>query len=124
YEFFTRNPVTGLPRPGVTLPTQEADIRSARSGINGFQGLETRGAVLNARYSAERFDFVSITSWRDEDSFSQEDNGRAQEITSYADSTQSSWSGAQEFRFISNTGADAPRSWTAGLYFFHQEGDR
>jgi iron complex outermembrane receptor protein len=66
YEFFTRNPVTGRPRPGVTLPGQEADIRSARSGINGFQGLETRGLVLNGRYSAGSFDVVSITSWRDE----------------------------------------------------------
>ena len=124
YEFFTRNPVTGRPRPGVTLPGQEADIRSARSGINGFQGLETRGLVLNGRYSAGSFDVVSITSWRDEDSYGQEDNGRAREITSYADSTQSTWSGAQELRFISNAAADARASWTAGLYFFHQEGDR
>lgn len=124
YEFFTRNPVTGRPRPGVTLPGQEVDIRSARSAINGFQGLETHGAVLNGRYSAGSFDLVSITSWRDEDSYGQEDNGRAQEITSYATSTQSSWSGAQELRLQSNNSPEARTSWTTGLYYFHQEGDR
>jgi iron complex outermembrane receptor protein len=122
YEFFTRNPVTGQPRPGVTLPTQESNLRSARSGINGGQGLETRGVVLNATYGGELFDFVSITSARDEESYSVEDNGRAQEITSYADSTQDTWSASQEFRFLSNT--EGRFSWTAGLYFFHQEGWR
>lgn len=126
YEFFTRNPVTGRPRPGITLPTQETNVRSSRSAINGGQGLETRGVVLNARYSAASFDFVSITGARDEESYSVEDNGRAQEITSYADSDQDTWSASQEFRFISAEpdGSDRRFSWTAGLYFFHQEGWR
>lgn len=126
YEFFTRNPMTGAPRPGVTRPTQESDLRSSRSAINGGQGLETRGLILHARYSARRFDFISITGARDEESYSQEDNGRAQEITSYGTSAQDTWSATQEFRFVSAepSGPGGRFSWTGGLYFFHQEGSR
>lgn len=124
YEFFTHNPVTGAPRPGVTAPTQESDVRSSRSAINGGQGLETRGVVLSARYSAANFDFISITGARGEESYSLEDNGRAQEITSYGESSQDTWSASQEFRFVSPSGPERRFSWTAGLYYFHQEGWR
>ncbi|HRX39064.1 MAG TPA: TonB-dependent receptor [Parvularculaceae bacterium] len=128
YIFFTNNPVTGLPRPGVTPPTQETDLRTARSGINGRQGIETYGGSLNMTYAANGFDIVSITGVRTEESYNQEDNGRAQEITSYNTTAEDTWSGSQEIRLVStasNEPGDENRfSWTLGVYAFHEEGSR
>lgn len=128
YIFFTNNPVTGLPRPGVTPPTQEEKRRTARSGVNGRQGIETYGGALNMTYAASAFDIVSITGIRSEKSYNQEDNGRAQEITSYNEVEQDTWSASQELRLVStapNEPGDENRlSWTLGLYAFHEEGSR
>lgn len=126
YVFFTNNPVTGAPRPGVTPPTQESDIRTARSAINGRQGIETRGGTLNLAYAADGFDVVSVTGYRTEKSYSQEDNGRSREVTSYNTTAEDTWSASQEVRLVSTEpnapGTENRFSWTLGIYAFHEEG--
>lgn len=128
YVFFTNNPVTGAPRPGVTPPTQEEKLRTARSAINGRQGVETYGGAFNVTYEASGFDVVAITGVRAEKSYGLEDNGRAQEVTSYNETAQDTWSASQELRLVSsepNEPGSANRfSWTLGVYAFHEEGSR
>ncbi|MCB2107132.1 MAG: TonB-dependent receptor [Rhodobacteraceae bacterium] len=128
YVFFTNNPVTGAPRPGVTPPTQEAKLRTARSGTNGRQGMETYGGLINLDYAADTFDFISITGARSEDSYLQEDNGRAKEVTSFGTTDEDTWSFSQEFRLVSNVPNDAGSenrlAWTVGAYYFHEEGTK
>lgn len=128
YVFFTNNPVTGAPRPGVTPPTQEDDLRTARSAINGRQGIETYGASLNISYAADDFDIIAVSGIRTENSYNQEDNGRAKEITSYNTTAEDTWAASQEIRFVSSEpnapGTDNRLSWTFGLYAFHEEGTK
>ncbi|MBL8630402.1 MAG: TonB-dependent receptor [Rhodospirillaceae bacterium] len=128
YIFFTNNPVTGALRPGVTPPTQETDVRTARSAINGRQGIETYGGTLNVKYATESFDIISVTGARSEESYSQEDNGRAREITSYGTTAEDTWSGSQEIRLVSTApnepGSENRLSWTLGAYAFHEEGTK
>lgn len=128
YVFFTNNPVTGAPRPGVTPPTQETNVRTARSGTNGRQGIETYGGMFNVTYEADGFDFVSVSGGRSEDSYSQEDNGRAKEITSFGTTDEDTWSISQEFRLVSTApidpGSENRFAWTVGLYAFHEEGTK
>ena len=128
YVFFTNNPVTGAPRPGVTPPRQEENPRTARSAINGRQGIETYGGSLNIAYAANGFDIISVSGIRGEKSYSQEDNGRAREITSYNSMAEDTWSASQEFRFVSSApnapGTPNRLSWTLGLYAFHEQGTK
>jgi iron complex outermembrane receptor protein len=128
YVFFTNNPVTGAPRPGVTPPTQETKLRTARSAINGRQGIETYGGTLNITYQANGFDLISVSGIRAEQSYSQEDNGRAREITSYNTNAEDTWSASQEIRLVSTEanapGSDNRLSWTIGLYAFHEQGSK
>jgi len=127
YEFFLHGP-DGNVRPGITLPTQESDRLTARSAINGKEGLETYGAQVNQRYDAGSFDLVSITNYRGEKSYTLEDIGRAQEVTAYQASNEDTWSASQEFRLVSNApnqpGGENHLSWTAGSYFYFEQGSR
>ncbi len=128
YEFFLHGR-SGDPRPGVTpLPVQEADPLSARSNVNGNQGVETKGGLLNVRYAAPAFDFMSITGVRNEKNHSLEDLGRVPGLTATTRTDEHAWSASQEFRLVSNQpnerGTENRFSWTSGLYFFHEEGSR
>ncbi len=106
----------------VTFPKQEADLRSSRSGNHGKQGVEQYGANLTIQHELSFADFVSVTGYRSEDSFHEEDNDHAQELSAVVFSDQDSSSFSQEFRLLSrDSGA---LTWTAGLYWFHEDADR
>src|SRR5262249_7062048 len=98
YEFFTRNPFTGEVRPGLTLQSQPSDPLTTASGIDGGQGLETYGGVINVRYKLSGVDFLSTTGARAEKDHSTEDVGRVPEISAYTTSRENTGSVTQELR--------------------------
>lgn len=106
----------------VTFPEQESDLRNSRAGIHGAQGVEQYGANLTINHQMSAMDFISITGYRTEESHHSEDNDRAPERSGDLWSTQESSSFSQEFRLMSNS--DDALTWTAGLYWFHEDGDR
>ena len=128
YEFFAHNPFTGNPRPGITPQTQGSNPFDVAAGTNGGQGLETYGAMLNVRYRMQGFDFVSITGYRHETDYSVEDDGRTPEIGAYSTSNEHTWSASEELKLVSSTsnvpGSANRLSWTAGLYYFHEQGGK
>tara|TARA_R110002096_G_scaffold20690_5_gene67957 strand:- start:3066 stop:5315 length:2250 start_codon:yes stop_codon:yes gene_type:complete len=106
----------------VTFPQQESDLRTSRAGIHGAQGVEQYGANLTINHQMSTMDFISITGYRTEESHHSEDNDRAPERSGDLWSTQESSSFSQEFRLMSNS--DDALTWTAGIYWFHEDGDR
>jgi len=73
-------------------------------------------------HSLENMDFLSVSGYRSEDSYNLEDNDRAPERSADVSSEQESWTFSQEFRLVST--AESDPSWTAGVYYFHDDGDR
>jgi iron complex outermembrane receptor protein len=128
YEFFGHNPFTGNPRPGITPQTEGSDPFAVAAGVNGGQGIETYGALLNVRYRMADVDFVSITGLRHEIDYSVEDDGRTPEIAAYSTSRENTWSGSEELKLMSNApnvrGSANRVSWTAGVYYFHEQGSK
>lgn len=106
----------------VTFPGQETDLRSARSGIHGSQGVEQYGLNLTIDHSLGSMNLASITGYRSEDSHHAEDNDRAAERSGDLWSVQDSWTFSQELRLESET--EGPLHWTAGVYWFHDDGER
>jgi iron complex outermembrane recepter protein len=126
YEFFGHNPLTGNPRPGITPQTQGSNQFYVADGINGGQGLETYGGMLNVRDRFSGFDFVSITGYRHERDYSVDDAGRTPEIGAYTTSNEATWSASEELKLTSmepNAPGSINRfSWTTGIYYFHEQG--
>lgn len=106
----------------VTFPTQEEDLRSSRSGDHGEQGVEQNGLSLRIDSDLGDMNFISITGYRSEESYHSEDNDHAAELSAFLFSDQDSSTLSQEFRLSSDT--DSALSWTAGFYYFHEDGDR
>ncbi|MDJ0926672.1 MAG: TonB-dependent receptor [Gammaproteobacteria bacterium] len=104
------------------FPTQESRLRSSRSGDHGEQGLEAYGLNLTIQHEFSFADFVSITGYRKEDSFHTEDNDRASDMSAVVFSEQDTWTFSQELRLQSRD--EGAWTWTAGLYWFHEDGDR
>lgn len=105
-----------------TFPTQESDVRSSRAGTHGNQGVEQYGFNLTIQHAFDKMDLILVSGLRFEDSFNLEDNDRAPERSAEVSSEQESRTFSQELRLTSNT--DSSLSWTAGLYYFHDDGDR
>jgi iron complex outermembrane receptor protein len=106
----------------VTFPGQESDLRTARSGVHGAQGIEQYGATLTIDHAFSSMDFTSISGYRTEDSHHAEDNDRAAERSGDLWSIQDSSTFSQEFRV--NSSNDSALTWTAGIYYFYETGDR
>ncbi len=106
----------------VTFPTQEENIRSSRAGTEGKQGLEEYGINLTIQHRFSAADLVLISGYREETSDHLEDNDRAPERSAEVWSDQNSWTFSQEIRLLSRS--EGPLSWTAGLYWFHEDGNR
>jgi iron complex outermembrane receptor protein len=106
----------------VTFPGQESDLRTARSGVHGGQGIEQYGANLTIDHELSTINLVSITGYRTEDSHHAEDNDRAPERSGDLWSLQDSSTFSQELRLVSD--GEGASTWTAGIYWFHEEGDR
>lgn len=108
-----------------TFPTQESDIRSSRSGTHGKQGIEAYGTSLNVKREFDDFIFSSISGYRSEESYHEEDNDHAAERSGEVSSVQDTWTFSQEFRIVSTEGLlDGRLSWAGGLYWFHEDGSR
>ena len=105
-----------------TFPTQEDNVRTSRAGTHGEQGVEQYGFNLTARHSFDNADLTLVSGLRFEDSYNLEDNDRAPEKSAQVFSEQESWHFSQEIRLSSSN--DSNMSWTAGLYYFHDNGDR
>lgn len=106
----------------VTFPGQESDLRSARNGIHGAQGVEQNGANLTIEHDLGSIIFESITGFRSEESYHSEDNDRAPERSGDLWSTQDSSTFSQEFRLFSTD--NETFHWTAGVYYFTEDGTR
>ena len=105
-----------------TFPMQESNVRTSRAGTHGEQGVEQYGFNLTAQHALENMDITLVSGLRFEDSYNLEDNDRAPERSAQVSSEQESWQFSQEIRLSSNN--DSNVSWTAGLYYFHDNGDR
>ncbi|MDP9132562.1 MAG: TonB-dependent receptor, partial [Nitrospirota bacterium] len=109
-------------------PTQEADIRSGRSGLAGEQGIEQWGASLRVHRYMDAGTISFLSGYRIEDSYNSEDVDRMPAELNNFFATQDSWATSQELRFVSDD--SGPYSfggrlhWSAGLYWFHEDGTR
>jgi iron complex outermembrane recepter protein len=110
------------------FPTQESSIRTSRSDTFGEQGVEQMGASLRFDYDAGSGTFTSLSGYRTEESFNNEDVDRTAQRSLEQGGRQDTDSFSQEFRFVSSDdGAlslGGRLDWAAGLYWFHEEGTR
>ncbi|QGZ93822.1 TonB-dependent receptor [Terricaulis silvestris] len=109
-------------------PTQEDDIRSGRSGLAGGQGIEQWGTSLSIDRYVEAGAFSFLSGYRTEESYNSEDVDRMPADLNNFFATQESWATSQELRFVSDDGGPLSMGgrlhWSAGLYWFHEEGTR
>lgn len=121
-------PVNGEPL-FVNGPTDRHEVTIDEDG----EGSQTnQGFSFKASYSGENIVFDSITGYRDiTNSFTRDiDNHDSSTTTVSITNTakDDSWSISQEFRISSVDGGaytmDGDLFWTAGLYLFHDEGER
>jgi len=110
------------------FPTQEADIRSARSDLDGEQGIEQWGAAFRADFNADAGTISFLSGYRTEDSYNSEDVDRTAQAANNFYATQHSWMTSQELRFVSDDGGPLSLGgrlhWSVGAYWFHEEGRR
>ncbi len=102
------------------------DVRQSFSSANNYQERTNFGFTGRVEYDAEAFDFVSLTSYRNND-YSWRDNLGGLPFPNFPlevddQATESASQFSQEFRLVSNP--DQPVSWVAGLYYFNEEIDR
>ncbi|MHA4836411.1 TonB-dependent receptor [Sphingopyxis sp. MSC1_008] len=109
-------------------PYQEANLRTGRSDFEGDQGIRQWGAVLRIDHNADAGTATIVSSYRGERSYSSEDIDRTASMQSVISSNQKTWATSHEFRFVSDDdgalAAGGRLHWTAGLYWFHEEGWR
>jgi iron complex outermembrane receptor protein len=110
------------------FPTQEPSIRTSRSDTFGEQGVEQWGGSLRIDYNVGGGTFTSLTGFRAEESYNIEDVDRTAQRSLEQGGSQDTDSFSQELRFVSaDDGAlslGGRLHWAAGLYWFHEEGDR
>jgi iron complex outermembrane recepter protein len=110
------------------FPTQESSIRTSRGDTFGEQGVEQTGASLRVDYSAGSGTFTSLTGYRTEESFNNEDIDRTAQRSLEQGGSQDTDSFSQELRFVSSEDGALSLGgrlyWAAGLYWFHEEGER
>ncbi len=110
------------------FPTQETDIRSSRSELNGAQGVRQYGGVLRGDYHADAGTISFLSGYRTERSYNSEDVDRTAQAANNFSATQHSWMTSQELRFVSDdAGAlsfGGRLHWSVGAYWFHEEGRR
>ena len=109
-------------------PTQETDIRSGRSGLAGAQGIEQWGASLRVDRFTDTGTISFLSGYRTEESYNSEDVDRMPAELNNFFATQDSWATSQELRFVSGDSGplsfDGRLHWSAGLYWFHEDGTR
>ncbi len=110
------------------FPSQEANIRSSRSETNGRQGIRQWGGSLRTDYAADAGTVSWLAGYRTEESYNLEDIDRTAFRINNFEATQDTWSSSQELRFVSADdgalSAAGRLQWSAGLYWFHEQGGR
>jgi len=110
------------------FPTEEPSIRTSRSDTFGEQGVEQAGASLKVDYDVSAGTFTSLTGYRGEESYNNEDIDRTAQRSLEQGGRQDTDSFSQEFRFVSSDDGALSLGgrlhWAAGLYWFHEEGTR
>ncbi|MDQ8028387.1 MAG: TonB-dependent receptor [Brevundimonas sp.] len=102
------------------------DRRQSFSSPDNYQERTNYGLTGRVEHSGQAFDFVSLTSYRDND-YSWRDNlgglpfpGFPLSVDNRASEAATQFS--QEFRLVSKP--DSPINWVAGAYFFQEDIDR
>lgn len=102
------------------------DVRQSFSSADNYQNRENWGLTSRIEYEAEAFDFISLTSYRDND-YGWRDNLGGLTFPAFpllvddrADEEASQFS--QEFRLTSND--RSPFQWVAGVFYFNEQIDR
>lgn len=102
------------------------DVRQSFSSADNYQDRDNWGATARAEYEAEAFDFVSLTSYRDNE-YSWRDNLGGLPFPSFPllvddRATEDASQFSQELRLVSKP--ESAISWVAGLYYFSEDVDR
>jgi iron complex outermembrane receptor protein len=102
------------------------DVRQSFSSPDNYQDRTNYGFTGRIEHEGEAFDFVSLTSYRDND-YSWRDNlgglpfpGFPLQVDDQAEEQAKQFS--QEFRLVSKS--SSPIDWVAGVYFFNEEVER
>lgn len=109
-------------------PTQEENIRSGRSNVEGEQGIRQWGGVLRIDRFTGAGTVSLLSAYRGERSYNVEDVDRTAAEQNNFVATQKTWATSQELRFVSDDAGPLSMGgrlhWSAGLYWFHEEGWR
>ncbi|KMS53412.1 TonB-dependent receptor [Sphingobium cupriresistens] len=109
-------------------PTQEENIRSGRSETEGEQGIRQWGGVLRIDRKADAGTISFLSAYRGERSYNVEDVDRTAALQNNFMAQQKTWATSQELRFVSDDAgplsAGGKLHWSAGLYWFHEQGWR
>lgn len=109
-------------------PTQEDNIRSGRSNVEGEQGIRQWGGVLRIDRFTGAGTVSLLSAYRGERSYNVEDVDRTAAEQNNFVATQKTWATSQELRFVSDDAGPLAMGgrlhWSAGLYWFHEEGWR
>ena len=102
------------------------DVRQSFSSADNYQERENWGLTGRAEWEGERFGFVSLTSYRDND-YRWRDNLGGLPFPAFPllvddQATEAATQFSQEFRLMSLPGSNV--SWVAGAYFFNEEVER
>jgi iron complex outermembrane receptor protein len=102
------------------------DRRQSFSSPDNYQDRTNYGLTARIEHSGEAFDFVSLTSYRNND-YSWRDNLGGLPFPAFPldvddQATEDANQFSQEFRLVSKSGSDI--NWVAGAYFFQEGIDR
>ena len=109
-------------------PTQERDVRSGRSEVEGEQGIRQHGGMLRLDRSLGAGTFSLIGGYRKERSDNLEDVDRTAQDLNNFQGLQRTRATTAELRFVSDDAgplsAGGRLHWSGGLYWFHERGVR
>jgi len=102
------------------------DVRQSFSSPDNYQDRTNYGFTGRIEHSGEAFDFVSLTSYRNND-YSWRDNLGGLPFPGFPlavddEAAEEAKQFSQEFRLVSKP--DSPVNWVAGLYLFNEKVDR
>lgn len=102
------------------------DVRQSFSSPDNYQDRTNYGFTGRVEHTGEAFDFVSLTSYRNND-YSWRDNLGGLPFPGFPlavddEATEEARQFSQEFRLVSKS--DSPIDWVAGVYFFNEDVDR
>ena len=109
-------------------PTQEDHIRTGRSNVEGNQGVRQYGGSLRIDRFTGPGTISFVSGYRRERSHNREDVDRTALDLNTFEGLQRTWATSQELRFVSDNdgslSAGGRLHWSAGLYWFHEQGRR